>query len=229
MCTQDKEKGKISVSMMCVRIDLTMDYLKAFERNGVELLHIDVMDGTFVPNITIGVDYVKQLREISKQPFDFHFMVEEPEEKMRWFDIREGDWVSVHWESTKHIDKCMQYIKSKGAHACIALNPGTPISVLEEMYGYLDGVLLLSVNPGFAGQKLIPSVIDKVKRMSAHLKEIGREDITIIADGNMSNENAKLMYDAGARIFVAGTSSIVKDTIEGVDERIAAKRKSIGY
>jgi ribulose-phosphate 3-epimerase len=224
-----QDKGMISVSMMCVRLDLTMDYLRAFERNGVELLHIDVMDGTFVPNITIGVDYVKQLREISRQPFDFHFMVEEPEEKMKWFDIREGDWVSVHWESTKHIDKCMQYIKSKGAKACIALNPGTPIWVLEEMYDYLDGVLLLSVNPGFAGQKLIPSVIEKVKKMRAHLSEIGREDITIIADGNMSNENAKLMYDAGARIFVAGTSSIVKDTIEGVDERIAAKRRAIGH
>lgn len=223
------EKGMISVSMMCVRLDLTMEYLKAFERNDIELLHIDIMDGAFVPNITIGVDYVKQLREISSKPFDFHFMVEEPEEKMKWFDIREGDWVSVHWESTKHMDKCMQYIKSKGAKACIALNPGTPLWVLDEMYDYLDGVLLLSVNPGFAGQKLIPYVVDKVRRMSAHLKEIGREDITIIADGNMSNENAKLMYDAGARIFVAGTSSIVKDTIEGVDDRIAAKRKSIGY
>lgn len=223
------DKGMISVSMMCVRLDLTMDYLRAFERNDVELLHIDVMDGTFVPNITIGVDYVKQLREISKKPFDFHFMVEEPEEKMKWFDIREGDWVSVHWEATSHIDKCMQYIKSRRAKACVALCPGTPIWVLEELYDYLDGVLLLSVNPGFAGQKLIPSVINKVRKMSAHLKEIGREDITIIADGNMSNENSKLMYDAGARIFVAGTSSIVKDTIEGVDERIAAKRKSIGF
>lgn len=223
------DKGLISVSMMCVRFDLAMDYLAAFERNNVELLHIDIMDGTFVPNITIGVDYVKQLRELSSKPFDFHFMVEEPEEKMKWFDIREGDWVSVHWESTKHMDKCMQYIKSIGAKACIALNPGTPLCVLDEMYGYLDGVLLLSVNPGFAGQKLIPFVVDKVRRMSAHLKEMGRDDIVIIADGNMSNENAKLMYDAGARIFVAGTSSIVKDTIEGVDDRIAAKRKSIGY
>lgn len=213
--------------MMCVRLDLTMDYLKAFERCGVELLHIDVMDGSFVPNITIGVDYVKQLREISRLPFDFHFMVEEPEEKMKWFDIREGDWVAVHWESTKHIDKCMQYIKSLGAKAVIALNPGTPLTVIDELYDYISGALLLSVNPGFAGQKLIPSVIGKVRRYSAHLKDIGREDITIIADGNMSNENSRLMYDAGARIFVAGTSSIVKDTIDGVDERIAKMRESI--
>ena len=94
---QNNDKGIISVSMMCVRLDLTMDYLEAFKRSGVDMLHIDVMDGTFVPNITIGVDYVKQLREISSCPFDFHFMVEEPEEKMKWFDIREGNWVSVHW------------------------------------------------------------------------------------------------------------------------------------
>ena len=226
---QDNDRGKISVSMMCVSIDLIMDYLKAFERNHIELLHIDIMDGTFVPNITIGVDYVKQLRKLTNIPLDFHFMVEKPEEKMPWFDIRKGDWVSVHWESTNHIDKCLQYIRDIGARPVIALNPGTPISVIEESYDYLDGVLLLSVNPGFAGQKIIPSVIKKVQRLHEHLKEIGREDITIFADGNMSNENAKLMYDAGARIFVAGTSSIVKDTIEGVDERIAAKRKSIGY
>ena len=223
----NNDNGMISVSMMCVRLDLTMDYLRAFERNNVELLHIDVMDGTFVPNITIGVDYVKQLREISNKPFDFHFMVDTPEEKMKWFDIREGDWVSVHWESTRHIDKCMQYIKSRGAKASVALCPGTPIWVLEEVYDYLDAVLLLSVNPGFAGQKIIPSVIGKVKKMKQHLIDIGREDITIIADGNMSCENARLMYDAGARVFVAGTSSIVKDTIVGVDERIAAKRLAI--
>lgn len=222
-----QNKGQISVSMMCVRLDLTMEYLKAFERNNVELLHIDVMDGTFVPNITIGVDYAKQLREISRQPFDFHFMVEEPEEKMKWFDIREGDIVSVHWESTRHIDKCMQYIKSCGAKASVALNPGTPLHVLDELYDYLDAVLLLSVNPGFAGQKLIPSVVDKVRRMRKQLDEMGRQDITIIADGNMSNENSRLMYDAGARIFVAGTSSIVKNSIEGVDERIAEMRRSI--
>ena len=232
MIRKDKtmqDKGKISVSMMCVRLDLTMDYLRAFERNDVELLHIDVMDGTFVPNITIGVDYVKQLREISRQPFDFHFMVEDPEEKMPWFDIQEGDLVSVHWESTKHINKCMQYIKSRGAKASVALNPGTPLFVLEEVYDYLDAVLLLSVNPGFAGQKIIPSVFKKVERMRQQLDEMGKQDVTIIADGNMSNENAKLMYDAGARIFVAGTSSIVKNTMDGVDDRIAAMRKSIGY
>lgn len=219
------EKGMISVSMMCVSIEQTMDYLAAFEKNGVEYLHIDIMDGEFVPNITLGTDYVKQLRKLTSIPFDFHFMVTEPEEKMKWYDIRENDYVAVHYESTRHIDKCMQYIKSLGAKPILALNPGTPVCVIEEVLDYLDGVLVMSVNPGFAGQKLIPGTLEKVKRVRSFLDERGRQDVIIESDGNMSNENVKLAYRAGSRIFVAGTSSIIKPSLDGVDERIAEKRK----
>lgn len=219
------EKGMISVSMMCVSIEKTLDYLAAFEKNGVEYLHIDIMDGEFVPNITLGTDYVKQLRKLTSIPFDFHFMVTEPEEKMKWYDIRENDYVAVHYESTRHIDKCMQYIKSLGAKPILALNPGTPVCVIEEVLDYLDGVLVMSVNPGFAGQKLIPGTLEKVKRVRSFLDERGRQDVIIESDGNMSNENVKLAYRAGSRIFVAGTSSIIKPSLDGVDERIADKRK----
>ncbi|WP_243113114.1 ribulose-phosphate 3-epimerase [Ruminococcus sp. Marseille-P6503] len=219
------QKGMISVSMMCVSIDQTLDYLAAFEKNGVELLHIDVMDGDFVPNITLGTDYVRQLRKLTKIPFDFHFMVTEPEEKMKWYDIQENDYVAVHYESTRHIDKCMQYIRSLGAKPILALNPGTPICVIEEVLDYLDGVLVMSVNPGFAGQKLIPGTLEKVKRVRSFLDERDRQDVIIESDGNMSNENVRLAYRAGSRIFVAGTSSIVKPSLDGVDERIAEKRK----
>lgn len=219
------EKGMISVSMMCVSIEQTLDYLAAFEKNGVEYLHIDIMDGEFVPNITLGTDYVKQLRKLTSIPFDFHFMVTEPEEKMKWYDIRENDYVAVHYESTRHIDKCMQYIKSLGAKPILALNPGTPVCVIEEVLDYLDGVLVMSVNPGFAGQKLIPGTLEKVKRVRSFLDERGRKDVIIESDGNMSNENVKLAYRAGSRIFVAGTSSIIKPSLDGVDERIADKRK----
>lgn len=215
----------ISVSMMCVSIEQTLDYLAAFEKNGVEYLHIDIMDGEFVPNITLGTDYVKQLRKLTSIPFDFHFMVTEPEEKMKWYDIRENDYVAVHYESTRHIDKCMQYIKSLGAKPILALNPGTPVCVIEEVLDYLDGVLVMSVNPGFAGQKLIPGTLEKVKRVRSFLDERGRQDVIIESDGNMSNENVKLAYRAGSRIFVAGTSSIIKPSLDGVDERIADKRK----
>lgn len=219
------EKGMISVSMMCVSIEQTMDYLAAFEKNGVEYLHIDIMDGEFVPNITLGTDYVKQLRKLTSIPFDFHFMVTEPEEKMKWYDIRKNDYVAVHYESTRHIDKCMQYIKSLGAKPILALNPGTPVCVIEEVLDYLDGVLVMSVNPGFAGQKLIPGTLEKVKRVRSFLDERGRQDVIIESDGNMSNENVRLAYRAGSRIFVAGTSSIIKPSLDGVDERIAEKRK----
>ncbi len=225
----DNNKGKISVSMMCVSVEQTLDYIEAFNRNNIELLHIDIMDGNFVPNITVGTDYVKQLRSLTDIPFDFHFMVTEPEEKMKWFDIRANDYVAVHFESTRHIDKCMQYIKSIGARPILSLNPGTPICVLDEVIDYLEGVLVMSVNPGFAGQKLIPSTIEKVKKVRKYLNENGREDVFIMSDGNMSNENAKIAYDAGSRVFVAGTSSIIKPTIDGVDERIAEKRKHIGW
>lgn len=211
--------------MMCVSIEQTMDYLAAFEKNGVEYLHIDIMDGEFVPNITLGTDYVKQLRKLTSIPFDFHFMVTEPEEKMKWYDIRENDYVAVHYESTRHIDKCMQYIKSLGAKPILALNPGTPVCVIEEVLDYLDGVLVMSVNPGFAGQKLIPGTLEKVKRVRSFLDERGRQDVIIESDGNMSNENVRLAYRAGSRIFVAGTSSIIKPSLDGVDERIAEKRK----
>ncbi len=223
-----QQNGIISVSMMCVSIEQTMDYLRAFEKNNIELLHIDVMDGQFVPNITLGTDYVKQLRKLTKIPFDFHFMVMEPEEKMKWYDIRENDYVSVHYESTKHIDKCMQYIRDLGAKPMLALNPGTPICVIEEVLDYLSGVLVMTVNPGFAGQKLVPSTIEKVRRVREFLDARGRQDVIIESDGNMSNENVSLTYKAGTRIFVAGTSSIIKPELEGVDERIAEKRKHMG-
>jgi Pentose-5-phosphate-3-epimerase len=224
-----QDKGQISVSMMCVDIAKTVEYVKVFEQNKIEYFHIDVMDGTFVPNITLGTDYVKQLRNLTSIPFDFHFMVEEPEVKMKWFDIRPDDFVAVHYESTKHIVKCLQYIAEIGAKPILALNPGTPINVIEECLSYLDGVLIMSVNPGFAGQKLVPNTVDKVKRLKEYLTKAGYENIIIASDGNMSNENAKLFYEAGTRIFVAGTSSLIKPDIAGIEDRIAAKRKVIGW
>lgn len=221
------DKGMISVSMMCVHLGQIKEYLEAFERNKIEYLHIDVMDGSFVPNLTLGPDYVKQLRDMTDIPFDFHFMVDKPEEKMPWFDIRENDCVSVHYESTCHIAKCLQYIRSLGAKPMLAINPGTPLCVLEEALELIDGVLVMTVNPGFAGQKLVPGTIEKTRKLRNRLDGTGRGGIIIETDGNMSNENCRKLFDAGSRMFVAGTSGLVKPLAEGIDDRIAENRKCI--
>ncbi len=202
---------KISPSMMCADALRLGEALEEFEKCGIEYLHIDIMDGAFVPNFTLGTDYCKILKKAVKIPLDIHLMVEKPEEKLAWFPIGEGDIVSVHAESTKHLQKALTAIRQAGSKAYVAINPATPLSVLEEVIPDLDGVLVMTVNPGFAGQKLIPQTLDKISRVRKMLDSQGRCDAEIEVDGNVSFENARKMSDAGANIFVAGTSSVFTD------------------
>ena len=216
----------ISPSLMCGKILEYKTTLETFKKADIEYLHIDVMDGEFVPNFQYGVDTIRQLRAITDIPLDIHLMITRPENKLEWFDIQAGEYVSVHYESTAHVQKCISYIKSKGAKAMLALNPATPISVVEEVIDDLDGILLMTVNPGFAGQKIVPSTIQKVEKLRKWLDSNGYENIPIEVDGNVSFENAKLLSEAGANIFVAGSSSVYKKDIT-LSEGIALFRKSI--
>ena len=200
--------GQIAVSMMCADITKLNETIKTFEENKIEYLHIDVMDGCFVPNIQLGVDYIKQLRKCSKIPLDIHLMIEKPEDKLEWFDIQKDEMVSIHYESTNHVQRALTVIKQKGAKAALALNPATPLIVLEDCLPDLDAVLLMTVNPGYAGQPLVVQTLDKIKRLRKQLDETGFKHIKIEADGNVSFENAKIMHEAGTEIFVAGSSSV---------------------
>lgn len=182
--------------------------LAQLEKNHVELLHADVMDGHFVSNFMLGTDSIRNLRHVSSIPLDIHLMIEKPEEKLDWFDIRPGEYVSVHAESTCHLQRCISRIRELGAHPAVALNPATPLVMAEEVLDEIDMLLLMTVNPGFAGQKMVPGALDKIARARRWLTEKGHAGMLIEVDGNVSFENAVKMRAAGADIFVGGTSSI---------------------
>ena len=206
---------KLSPSMMCCDFFNLESQVKAFESSGIELLHIDVMDGSFVPNFALGTDFVKQLKKNTNIPLDIHFMTEYPERHIDAFDIGEGDYVSVHYETTKHLQRVLAAIKSKGAKALLAINPATPVEVAIDVLDDIDGLLVMTVNPGFAGQKMVPHSIDKIKRARKFLADNGKTDLEIEVDGNVSIPNAIMMNEAGADIFVLGTSAVFcGDSIE---------------
>lgn len=213
--------GKISPSIMCADFRNLENTIKKLEETKVEYLHFDIMDGNFVPNFALGPSILKCIREITNIPFDLHLMIKNPENHLELFDIRPGDIVSVHVESTIHLQRLLQKIKQLEAKAAVALNPATPIYMIEDILEDLDMVLVMTVNPGFAGQKLVPATLKKIARLDKYLQGKGFDHIEIEVDGNVSYENAKKMRAAGADIFVAGTSSIFikeKNIVENINK-----------
>lgn len=218
----------IAPSIMCIsEWQDTKTIFQQLKDNGIAMIHADVMDGKFVPNLMLGTESIKHLREVTDIPLDIHLMIENPEEKLEWFDIQPGEYVAVHVESTIHLQRALSKIASYGAHPVVALNPATPICMIEDVLEDVSGVLMMTVNPGFAGQKLVAQTLKKIERLRNFLDESGRKDIFIEVDGNVSYENAPKMYQAGARGFVCGTSSIFgkNGTIE---ENIAKFTTALG-
>ena len=182
--------------------------LSELKEAGAELLHADVMDGEFVNNLMLGTESIKNLRKASDIPLDIHLMINRPEDKIGWFEPRENEYVSVHAESTNHLQRALSKVREYGAHPMVALNPATPLCMIEDVLPDVDAVLLMTVNPGFAGQKLVPQTLNKITRLREMLDKNGCEKVRIEVDGNVSFENAVKMRRAGADIFVCGTSSI---------------------
>lgn len=200
---------KIAPSIMCANFKCLRNDIDALNEAKCEYLHFDIMDGTFVPNFTLGPNVMHHVREMSNIPFDIHLMVMRPEEHLHRFDIKENDYVSFHAEACFHIERTLKTINDTyGAKSMLALNPATPLNVIDYVIDSLDAILLMTVNPGYAGQNLIPSTLNKIADLRRLLAERGRDDIEIEVDGNVSFENAKLMRKRGADIFVAGSSSV---------------------
>jgi ribulose-phosphate 3-epimerase len=217
---------KLSPSMMCADLFCLADTIKVFEACHIPYLHIDVMDGSFVPNIMIGTETVRQLRRFTSIPMDIHLMIEEPDEKLEWFEPHDGDYISIHAETTRHLQRVLAKVRDLGAKPMVAVNPATPLSFIEEALGDVDAVLIMTVNPGYAGQKLIPRTLEKIKRLRALLDGRGLENIEIEVDGNVSPENAVKMREAGANIFVAGTSLLFRPG--RIEDYITMFNKQVG-
>ena len=179
--------------------------IAAIERGGATVVHCDVMDGHFVPNITIGLPVVKSLRRATRLPLDTHLMISEPGRYAEQFVEAGADMVSVHVEIDAHLNRTLVAIKNKGAKAGIAINPATPLSSLEESLAFADYVLLMTVNPGFGGQKFIPTMLDKVRRLRRMIEERGLPT-RIEVDGGIDRTNIADITAAGAEIIVAGTA-----------------------
>ena len=188
--------------------------IKALEASGADMLHLDVMDGQFVPNITFGFNQIKQMRAHTKLPFDVHLMIDRPERYVQDFANAGSDILTVHAESTKHLHRTVQLIKSFGVKAGVSLNPATPLCFIEEIIDELDLVLIMSVNPGFGGQKFISSSIDKIKRVKSI---IGDRDIFLEVDGGINESTAKEVVEVGANLLVAGSYVFSGDLKERID------------
>lgn len=221
----DKKTSMISASLMCLHVKDLAEAINVMEKANVEYLHVDVMDGDFVPNLGLGIDYINGIREMTDIPLDIHLMITHPEDKLEWFKLEPNDRVIIHYESSIHIQRTLVKAKGYGCKVMLAINPGTPIYSIEEVLDYIDGITILSVNPGFAGQRIVKSCIPKVERLVNYLKEVDYENLDIEVDGNISFENARIFRNMGANIFVAGTSSLFNG--QDLKENIAKYREVI--
>jgi ribulose-phosphate 3-epimerase len=195
----------IAPSLLSADFARLADALAMAEEGGADLVHVDVMDGHFVPNLTIGPPVVKALKRATRLPLDVHLMIEKPEETLDRYIDAGGDWISVHVEATRHLQRCLERIRRGGAKAGAAVNPGTPVGALSAVWGDLDFALIMSVNPGFGGQAFLRGSIARVRRAREAAAQAGTKAV-IEVDGGVDAGNAAELVEAGAEILVAGTA-----------------------
>jgi ribulose-phosphate 3-epimerase len=199
------KKIKISPSILSADFANLEAEIKAIEKAGADMIHIDVMDGNFVPNLTIGPVVIKSLRKHTKLPFDVHLMIEKPERYIEDYRKAGADIITVHAEACIHLDRVIHQIKASGAKAGVSIVPSTPVTALDHVLPLLDLVLVMSVNPGFGGQEFINYSLDKLRELRFMIDETG-QDIMLEIDGGVNHHNIEYIVEAGANVIVAGSA-----------------------
>lgn len=197
---------KIAPSILSADFSKLGEEVEKLHDAGADFIHIDVMDGEFVPNITFGMPVIKAIRGKTNKVFDVHLMINNPQRYIDGFISAGADIITLHYEAERHLDRAIQYIKSKGVKAAVALNPATPTIVLKDIIASLDMVLIMSVNPGFGGQKFIPYSLDKIKEVKEMAIKANNPNILIQVDGGVDKNNVKDVIGAGANVIVAGSA-----------------------
>jgi ribulose-phosphate 3-epimerase len=212
---------RIAPSILSADFARLGEEIAAAEKAGAHMLHVDVMDGHFVPNITIGIPVVESIRKVTGLPLDVHLMIENPSRFVVDFVKAGADIVTVHYEADVHLHRTVQEIREKGAKAGVSLNPATPLTSLEDILSDIDQVLIMSVNPGFGGQKFIPGSLGKIARLRKMIDQRGLS-VAIEVDGGVKPENAREVADAGADILVMGSAFFNADNYGSVMEKLYA-------
>lgn len=208
----DMRRNELSISPSVLASDFSKaaEALSIISDSGCNYVHLDVMDGHFVPDITFGPKFIKDLKKNSDLIFDTHLMIEKPETMIDAFIDAGSDIITVHAEATNHLERCLSMIKKAGISCGVAINPGTPVSLLEAVLDEVDYVLVMTVNPGWGGQKFIPSTLKKIQELDIRREEEGF-DYQIEVDGGINRETVKLCYDRGVTLAVMGTAFFKED------------------